>query len=246
MGWHDERFIETKDKLKSECVNCGVSMWFPPSKAGKYLCCGKECSDARREKIAQARAKCCETCGKTFSPRPGQLAMGHGRYCSQKCNTAGRIAMNSEDAQKRAQASFKEALATGRYVPLTGPENPSWKGGYEASKARLKASGKLNEFTKRYRKKNPEKVREFTLRRKSRKYGRLPRGTVAKIGQYQKWKCAICKTDIAKNFHVDHIMPLAKGGMHEPTNIQLLCPTCNVRKSAKHPVDYMQELGFLL
>lgn len=41
-------------------------------------------------------------------------------------------------------------------------------------------------------------------------------------------------------------MPLAKGGEHTPFNIQLLCPRCNVRKSAKHPVDFMQENGYLL
>jgi 5-methylcytosine-specific restriction endonuclease McrA len=45
---------------------------------------------------------------------------------------------------------------------------------------------------------------------------------------------------------MDHIMPLARGGKHSPANIQLLCPPCNLRKSAKHPIDYMRQLGWLL
>jgi 5-methylcytosine-specific restriction endonuclease McrA len=47
-------------------------------------------------------------------------------------------------------------------------------------------------------------------------------------------------------FHVDHIKPLALGGQHEPGNIQLLCPTCNVRKSCTDPIQYAQRNGRLL
>lgn len=45
---------------------------------------------------------------------------------------------------------------------------------------------------------------------------------------------------------MDHIMPLALGGTNTDDNIQLLCPTCNRSKHAKHPVDFMQQRGFLL
>ena len=35
----------------------------------------------------------------------------------------------------------------------------------------------------------------------------------------------------------DHIVPLAKGGLHHPTNLQPLCRPCNERKQAR-TVDY--------
>jgi 5-methylcytosine-specific restriction endonuclease McrA len=41
-------------------------------------------------------------------------------------------------------------------------------------------------------------------------------------------------------------MPLALGGGHVPRNLQLLCPRCNVAKQAKHPLDYMRQIGRLL
>ena len=62
----------------------------------------------------------------------------------------------------------------------------------------------------------------------------------------QNNKCATCQTDIASNFHVDHIMPIALGGNNWPSNLQCLCPSCNLRKNAKHPDDWAKENGKLL
>jgi hypothetical protein len=33
--------------------------------------------------------------------------------------------------------------------------------------------------------------------------------------------------------HIDHIIPVSKGGMSEPTNLQVLCRTCNLSKNDK-------------
>lgn len=61
----------------------------------------------------------------------------------------------------------------------------------------------------------------------------------------QKHKCACCKHKLVK-FQIDHVVPLARGGSNDISNIQLLCPRCNRSKGAKHPIDFMQERGFLL
>lgn len=62
----------------------------------------------------------------------------------------------------------------------------------------------------------------------------------------QKNKCRICKTELTRSkFHLDHIHPISKGGMNIDSNIQLLCPTCNLKKGSKLPHIYAQELGML-
>lgn len=244
--WHEMRFTERKGAVHCICEMCGRDMWFPKSKIGKYKTCGGVCAEKFACRRAVQRIRQCETCGNLFAPRERQLAVGHGRFCSQKCNKATHAAMNSEDAKRRAHTSFMAAIANGSYKPKKGEENPKWKGGPKAYRERMQAIGRFAEYTRAYRKKNPEKVKEFTLRRTSRKYGRLPKGTIASIGNYQKWTCVVCRCGIKEHYHVDHITPLAKGGVHAAYNIQLLCPTCNVRKSAKDPLEFMQSRGFLL
>lgn len=46
--------------------------------------------------------------------------------------------------------------------------------------------------------------------------------------------CGICGEDVDPlDFHVDHIIPLARGGEHSYDNTQPACPPCNLRKGAK-------------
>lgn len=44
----------------------------------------------------------------------------------------------------------------------------------------------------------------------------------------------------------DHIKPLARGGAHLPSNLQVLCPNCNLRERARDPIDHARRNGMLL
>lgn len=76
--------------------------------------------------------------------------------------------------------------------------------------------------------------------------GKLSRGLSVKLFKLQRGKCPCCGFPLGDDYHLDHKMPVALEGSNTDDNMQLLRKTCNLNKSAKHPVDFMQERGFLL
>lgn len=54
--------------------------------------------------------------------------------------------------------------------------------------------------------------------------------------------CAYCETPLFGKFHIDHMLPLSRGGPHEWLNFALACATCNLEKQDKTPEEFM-ELG---
>lgn len=68
---------------------------------------------------------------------------------------------------------------------------------------------------------------------------RIPQWAKNAIFHRDKGMCVQCGADLTRlvnqqnALHFDHIIPLAKGGMNDITNLQLLCETCNLKKSDK-------------
>lgn len=99
-----------------------------------------------------------------------------------------------------------------------------------------------------YRERHREKVRVMVRNRAARR--RRAEGThtkedIKRIMEAQDHKCVYCRQDITVRCHVDHIMPTKLGGSNWPSNLQCLCPSCNTRKSAKHPDVWEKEIGFV-
>lgn len=70
---------------------------------------------------------------------------------------------------------------------------------------------------------------------------------VAAILKAQGHRCPYCQADLRKvKRHIDHIMPIARGGSNDKTNIQILCEPCNRSKGAKDPIAFAREQGRLL
>lgn len=265
MGWFEERFIEDADRLRFDCVSCARPMFFPKSKFGKYKTCGGDCADEKRKAAKEVRKSACETCGVQFIPRGMQLRAGCGKYCSQKCNVKAQIAVNSKQSQVKSKAAWKARNEINPIVK-SGPLHPMWKGGRAASRAALyaanpeKAKARCAAWRKAnhekaaascaaWAKANPEAIRIIKHNRSARKRengGVLSKGLAAKLFKLQRGKCPCCKQPLGKNYHLDHIHPVARGGPNIDSNMQLLRKICNLQKHAKHPIDFMQSRGSLL
>ena len=57
----------------------------------------------------------------------------------------------------------------------------------------------------------------------------------AQIKERDNYTCQMCGKYMPDEvgLHIDHIVPIAKGGKSIPSNLQVLCSKCNGRKSAK-------------
>ena len=107
----------------------------------------------------------------------------------------------------------------------------------------------LSKKSRQWAKDHPLERRAQEHKRRALKLGNGGKHTAAdvrKIHALQGHKCACCGVNTKSKFHVDHIMPLVLGGTNDASNLQILCPTCNNQKYSKHPVDFMQDKGFLL
>lgn len=109
---------------------------------------------------------------------------------------------------------------------------------------------RIRELHAAWKKRNPGygKIKNHNRRaRKKSNGGKLSKDIISKLTFLQRWKCAICKTSLKKTgYHIDHIIPLARGGINSDRNVQLTCPTCNQKKHAKDPIQFMREMGYLL
>lgn len=59
----------------------------------------------------------------------------------------------------------------------------------------------------------------------------------------QKGRCWWCKGKLNGKYHIDHRIPLAKGGIHDRSNIVLACQYCNQSKHAKTPQEFAGRLS---
>lgn len=120
----------------------------------------------------------------------------------------------------------------------------------EKGRARWAQSAEpMKERIARWATANPEKARALRSNRDARRRAGTDRHSAKdriRIRDAQGDRCAICRTRLKGGGHLDHIIPLARGGSNKAQNLQWLCEPCNKKKGAKDPVEYMQSIGLLL
>lgn len=71
------------------------------------------------------------------------------------------------------------------------------------------------------------------------------------LWETQQGRCHWCQTLMARTgskyqasyCNIDHVVPLARGGKHDISNIVLSCHRCNIRKGKKLPQEWQHEIA---
>lgn len=120
------------------------------------------------------------------------------------------------------QRGLKRCTACGAELPL------GWF--RSAGKNKLRGKCRLCE--------HPQRSKENAIRRQRAYFGRalpakVPADVVRKLMVRQGYRCACgCGASVLYVYHLDHRIPLKRGGRHVFSNLQLLSPPCNLRKGA--------------
>ena len=101
------------------------------------------------------------------------------------------------------------------------------------------------EQVKAWKAKNPEAYRLGKSLDRARRAGaerqRIHVEVLQDILRSQNGCCLYCGC-LLEHFHIDHKLPLSRGGKHVKENLALACSTCNLRKNLKTAEEFMEMI----
>jgi hypothetical protein len=185
--------------------------------------CSKKCSTKAYNRMRKTRRPAkpiiitehkCPICLNIFTSPTARTV-----YCSKKCKKrSGR-----QRHYKKHRNSINEKLRSRPRPPAT-----------EKSRATQRS----------YRKKHPEisRVKRHKRRMKQNNSTKDTSAIIRKSIMKAKSVCYWCGSSLSgKKWHMDHVVPLCRGGDHSAANVVKSCPDCNQKKGGKMPNDFIQE-----
>lgn len=156
-----------------------------------------------------------------------------------------RSMMTDQDCQNHAKKCKK------RREDKIKEDHLFWQKEYNKNKEKNRE--KVRKSAASWKRNNPDKVKKYKqdnielYREAARKRRALKNGNTISCFSHEElmlrmsvfgFKCAYC----GGNFdHVDHVIPLAKGGYHCLANLRPACESCNCSKSSKKLNEWLGE-----
>lgn len=206
--------------------------------------------------------KCCTRCGEIHPATREFFNWCQSRGVRQPCRVCGRKwakehhdpekaryyeARRDKEAQRQRQRDYraqfperaKESML--RYAEKNRAKLVACTRRWQIEHAEEHKAAK-----KRYRLEHPEKDREYNHNRRARKLNAEGSYTAADIKlllKSQKHQCWWCSVKlVGKDYHIDHRIPLSRGGSNAPENLCITCPSCNLSKNNKLPQEWNGRL----
>ncbi len=112
---------------------------------------------------------------------------------------------------------------------------------------RDKNRDKINNRNQQYYKEHKDdfvfKARERKRLIRETKDGTITKESLGHMYETQFHKCDYCECDLdIFGKHLDHILPLTRGGMHTLSNVHWVCPKCNLSKNDKTEEEWFDML----
>ena len=217
------------------CLDCGIDICMRGSRAERCVPCAKEWRRTWYLRYNPPLDKFCADCGENIN---------HRSNSATRCAQCAKIAERYVTARRRKKPDYVAYIRTYGMAYRNRPDRIM----------RVQERRQTPEYKAQRRKyaevpRTKELHAEGERRRKARKAGQLGVVTDRVKAMLAKAKhCGLCGAAFTKETpkHIDHVVPLAKGGMHEDANLQALCAQCNNRKYDKDPIVFARKNWRLL
>lgn len=193
--------------------------------------------------MAEAPTKVCRCCQQELpcSEFFARAANKDGLYSyCRKCNV---IKVRETQARRPDWKEHKREYDRARVARLKDKIAEQGRERYQRNKEKVLA------YTREWSARNPERRKaisqNYKHRRRAQERAGISTRELADWKQAQAKVCYWCGVKCARSYHVDHYVPLAKGGKHEASNLVIACPSCNKTKQAKDPLLFARSVGRL-
>lgn len=129
---------------------------------------------------------------------------------------------------------------------------------FKAKQYYQKNKDSLRISSKKWYERNKDKGYQYSLKRRSLKHFVRFEGIKRKeLLDRDNWKCQLCNVTVHDRSeggnenrhlwddefkaHIDHIIPISRGGDSTPENLRVLCRTCNLSKSDKTDIVIKED-----
>lgn len=209
------------------CPTCGADVPRPTTGARRY--CSPACRPGRVDRDRSPRP--CPTCGVSFSPsRRGPTR----RHCSKRCYLVS-VGKALAEPMPRRPCALAECDVV--FQPSSDRQRCCCeKHGKLLYNRESRADGRqAPQVWDDARRERHRRRREL---KKSASTGE--RVLLEEIAERDAWRCHLCGLEVPKvawpdrlSPSLDHVVPLSKGGAHDPSNVRLAHLTCNAAKGPR-------------
>ncbi len=146
-----------------------------------------------------------------------------------------------EDRQRTSYQSNSEAIRAKRVERYNNDPETA------AAKTRAWSRNNPDKVKERHRRDYSINKEAYKSRAAKRRAQAISRGTytsadVLRQHTIQNRLCYYCDVPYLDKFHIDHYIPLARGGRNDWTNIVVACEPCNRAKWALMPDEFIERL----
>lgn len=233
------------------CDECGLDFIYIKTSGPARRFCTKRCCKVFSQKAADSRKSERRRIAREARPNQScvncdkELTFRQARFCSRRCD---EIHRGQRLAFEMSEVQCALAECDNYFRPYSSKQKCcSEVHGKKHYNRVQRAAGTVKRLPRR----DIDRDREHRRRANKAKASTGAPVRLAEIAARDKWKCSLCGKRVLKSKKaphpsspsLDHVIPLSKGGAHDPANVALAHLGCNVTKNNRGGGEQLALIG---